>query len=589
MNNEGLCNLKIIKDFSLSFYTNVVAGLRNNWVLICLTVLALVSRVFLTTISLGEVDSGNFCNALKYGYDISHFRPHAPGYPIFVLMAWPLYLMTTDCITSLALVSAVLGALVIIPFYLLVKTIVGGLIAFIGSVALIVNPLHWTFSEAMLSDVPSTFFVVLSAYLVYRGRSCDWSFLLGCASMSIAIGVRPANVCMVLLLAVPLIFRWRDENTFPGGILIKGIGMFAGISCLWFFPAVFLGSDGLSAFFGALQKQWLNAVAVGDISQLGSPWIINLVYRLERFALGYLVLYPWTGSDIKSSVTLLLCAPVILGFIGFVCSWNRTNSDHIFISIWLITIIYPICTIHFLPRYGIPYIPIFLICILVGYQYLCAICRMRRGSIELVFLLALGTVLLLYIVKLQEPVSSFEVSTPNQPIYIALLLLLFVTTILLTRIRFQNWYRLVGNLRMGVSGVPPSWLNLKYIALLLVVPYAIIGYTNASVAHHINSPGYQLVIDVTKQYESEGTVVCWDNQTHSIFESIAPQFQIAGRLTADSLYDGYENGLVVVMTDRCQWFEDISVDLNPIVIGTYSGSSPVWSKAPEITSLVAIR
>ena len=142
---------------------------------------------------------------------------------------------------------------------------------------------------------------------------------------------------------------------------------------------------------------------------------------------------------------------------------------------------------------------------------------------------------------------------------------------------------------MGVSGVPPRWLRLKYIALLLVVPSAIIGYTNASVSHHINSPGYQLVIDVTKQYESEGTVVCWDNQTHSIFESIAPQFQIAGRLTADSLYDGYENGLVVVMTDRCQWFEDISVDLNPIVIRTYSGSSPVWSKAPEITSLVAIR
>ena len=167
MNNEGLCNLKIMKDLSLSFYTNVVAGLRNNWVLICLTVLALVSRVFLTTISIGEVDSGNFCNALKYGYDISHFRPHAPGYPIFVFMAWPLYLMTTDCITSLALVSAVLGALVIIPFYLLVKTIVDGLIAFIGSVALIVNPLHWTFSEAMLSDVPSTFFVVLSLYFYH--------------------------------------------------------------------------------------------------------------------------------------------------------------------------------------------------------------------------------------------------------------------------------------------------------------------------------------------------------------------------------------------------------------------------------------
>ena len=210
-------------------------------------------------------------------------------------------------------------------------------------------------------------------------------------------------------------------------------------------------------------------------------------------------------------------------------------------------------------------------------------------TIELVFLLALGTVLLLYIVKLQEPVSSFEVSTPSQPIYIALLLLLFVTTILLTRIRFQHWYILVGNLKLGLGVVSLILPRFKYIALLLLVPYAIIGYSNASIAHHTNSPGYQLVTDVTEQFSSDNAVVCWDNQTHSIFESLSPQFSIAGRLTPDKLYDGYENGLILVMTDRCQWFEDISDDLNPSVIGTYTGDSPIWSKAPGIKSFVSVK
>ena len=152
-----------MKDAYLYLVARFSGMLRVNRVLICLMILALVSRVPLTTISIGEVDSGNFCNALKYGYDVSLFRPHAPGYPIFVFLAWPLYLITGNCITSLALVSAVLGALVVIPFYLLLKAIGGILIAFVGSVALIANPLHWAFSEAMLSDVPSTFFVVLSA------------------------------------------------------------------------------------------------------------------------------------------------------------------------------------------------------------------------------------------------------------------------------------------------------------------------------------------------------------------------------------------------------------------------------------------
>ena len=122
-----------MEDWSLSFGTKVKVALRDNGVLICLAVLALISRVFLMTISLGEVDSGNFCNALKYGYEISLFRPHAPGYPIFIFMAWPLYLITSDCITSLALVSAILGSLVIIPFYLLLKDIGGKLIGLIGS------------------------------------------------------------------------------------------------------------------------------------------------------------------------------------------------------------------------------------------------------------------------------------------------------------------------------------------------------------------------------------------------------------------------------------------------------------------------
>ena len=576
-------------DWYLRITSKVKLGLKDNWVLICLTVVALISRVSLTTMSLGEVDSGNFCNALQYGYDINLFRPHAPGYPVYIFMSWPLYLVTSDCVTSLALVSAILGGLVIIPFYLLLKDMTGNFISVLGSVLLIVNPLHWSFSSAMLSDVPSTFFVVLSAYLVYRGRSYDWSFLLGCASMSIAIGVRPANVCIVLLLAVPIYLRWRDTTVFPKSILVKATVMFAVVSSLWFFPAVFLGSDGFSAFFGALQKQWINAVAVGDILQLSNPWIIQLVYRIERFALGYLVVYPWTGSDIKNLVPLLLCAPVILGFIGFVCAWKKSNGDHVFVTIWLITILYPICTIHFLPRYGIPYIPVFLIAVLLGYQYLWSICRLRKGIMELILLLCLNGVLLLYILKLQQPVGSFEVDPPGEPIYIGLLLLLSVISMVWIRVRFLNRYTSLNNLTVEQEKGTGSFSRLSYLGLFLLVPYVLVGYSNASVAHQMNSPGYQLVLDVMKKYPAEDSVVCWDNQTHSIFESVAPEFPIAGRLTADQLYDRYENGSAVVFTDRCQWFEEISKDLSPMVIGSYAGTSPVWSKSPQLKSFVATR
>ena len=125
--------------------------------------------------------------------------------------------------------------------------------------------------------------------------------------------------------------------------------------------------------------------------------------------------------------------------------------------------------------------------------------------------------------------------------------------------------------------------------LLVLLPYAIVGYASASVSNHMNSPGYQLTLDVTEQYSSEDTLVCWDNQTHSIFEALAPEFAIAGRLSPDKLYEGYENGRVLVMTNRCQWFEVISEDLPHSVIETYTGNSPVWSKAPEIKSFVSVK
>ena len=576
-------------DHKLNIGAKLQAHLKDNIIVICLTVLALISRISLVTISLGEVDSGNFCNSLQYGYDITLFRPHAPGYPIFIFMAWPLYLITSDCIFSLGMVSAVLGGLVIIPFYLLMKDIGGTALAVAGSLLLIVNPLHWSFSTAMLSDVPSTFFVVLAGYFLYRGISRDWAFLLGCGFMSIAIGVRPANVCIILLLAVPLFLRWKNERTLPVIPMVSGIAVFGIISSLWFFPGVLLGSDDFTAYLGALQKQWSNAVSVGDISQLREPWLIQLFYRVERFAVGYLLVYPWTGSDTKNLVSLLLCVPVILGFIGFVCAWRRVSSDHVFITTWLVTIFYPIFSIHFLPRYGIPYIPVFIILLLLGYRAIWSIYRMKKGSIELMFLLCLDVVLMLYIIKLQEPVSSFEVNPPGEPFYIGLLLILFLVATLWLRMRFQHWYTLVGNVgdNEKVRWVKSSWI--MGLSVILVTPYVLVGYTNASISHNINSPGHQLVLDVTRQYSPNESVVCWDNQTHSIFESLAPQFSITGRLGSDALYESYENGEIILLTDRCQWYDEISNNLDLVNIGSYDGASPIWSKAPQITAFLAMK
>ena len=65
----------------INYFAGVFKGNVCVWLLL---LIGLVTRLPFLSVSLDEVDSGNFHNALKYGYDIAHFRPHAPGYPVYV-------------------------------------------------------------------------------------------------------------------------------------------------------------------------------------------------------------------------------------------------------------------------------------------------------------------------------------------------------------------------------------------------------------------------------------------------------------------------------------------------------------------------
>jgi 4-amino-4-deoxy-L-arabinose transferase-like glycosyltransferase len=323
-------------------------GQRNAAPLV-LVAISLASRLPLLSISLEEVDSGNFYNSLKYGYDIADFRPHAPGYPVYVFMGWLLLQALGDPLLSLTTLSAFFGSLAVAPFYFLLRELAGIKIALLGSLLFMVNPLQWSFSEAALSDVPSTFFVLLAVWLVYVGRRNGGAFLVGCLAMALAVGVRQANICLVPLLAFPLAYRYVVDKEIPWKLAATGAAVFLTIFAAWFFPGALLGSGGFSEYFGALDRQWSSAVRVYDISHLESPWLLNLAYRLERFFLGYYVVYPWTGTDSKTALNLLLVAPWLFGFALFISGFRINRPSHLLLLLWLLSIIYPVLTIHFLP------------------------------------------------------------------------------------------------------------------------------------------------------------------------------------------------------------------------------------------------
>lgn len=95
------------------------------------------------SISLEEVDTANFVNALKHGYDIPFLRPHPPGYPVYIFLANVVDGIVHVPLLTLTLLSAVLGSLAVIPFYSLLREFTDPRIVIVGALLFIVNPLIW--------------------------------------------------------------------------------------------------------------------------------------------------------------------------------------------------------------------------------------------------------------------------------------------------------------------------------------------------------------------------------------------------------------------------------------------------------------
>ena len=571
----------------INYFAGVFKGNVCVWLLL---LIGLVTRLPFLSVSLDEVDSGNFHNALKYGYDIAHFRPHAPGYPVYVFLGWLVNHVIRDYLTSLTFLSAILGSLSVVPFHLLLKQLVGHKIAICGSLLFLANPLFWVFSETALADVPAVFFGMLSVLLMYRGVTTRNYYMVACLVTGLSVGVRQSNIALGLLLLLVSVYFCLNVKRFDIKHIAWGIVLFAIGVGVWFVPMIVIGSDGLSGYIEVIRQQWANVVSVSDASNVESPWIINIFYRTERFFLGYHLLYSWTGSDVKSGMTLILVAPWLFGFFAFVSTLNVRYRSHLFILFWVLLSFYPILSIHFLPRYGLLYFPAFLISALIGFHQVFLRVENWRRCIEVSLFSMLGTVLILYVIKHQPPVNTFEVTPPLTDFYVAILILLSFLTILICRWRGRTAAKDIIKSRMELVRFPKvdreivrlRWLTVSL--LIMVIPYGGLGIMQATLAHASSSPSEKLVSLVENNYTEIYFTVCWDNQTHSIFDaSDLYGINLVGQDSIQDLYDSYENGDVVLMSNRCQWINELDVQLNVSEVATFNGRSPLWAKVPSIT------
>jgi 4-amino-4-deoxy-L-arabinose transferase-like glycosyltransferase len=228
---------------------------RNEFMILSVLVsLNLGLKIILRNASLSVWDD------VEYAYRVQHgmLYAHSPGYPGYMVLGRAFYLVYSFLTRatseqSMILLSAIFGGLLVVPVYLLIRTLLGKKEAIIGSLFVILNSYLAEMSAQAMSDISSAFFVALAASLLYFGLSKKNNkvILLSAAVYGFSIAIRLTNLVLFpffIVAAYNSMRRWPNNRTL--------IALFVSISVLFgvitYIPLLY--EKGLSGFIGFLTE-----------------------------------------------------------------------------------------------------------------------------------------------------------------------------------------------------------------------------------------------------------------------------------------------------------------------------------------------
>ena len=559
--------------------------------------IALISRLWFLNPTFVEVDAGNFYNALVFGYDIEELFPHPPGFPIYIFVADIVNSFLRDPLFSLTIISAVSGAFTVGVLFVLVTMISNMRVALIVSFFLIVNPMAWAIGSAPLSDTLSMFLATLIALFSWRARENGDALVVAAILLSLAIGVRPNNVAFATLLLLPIASNLFGSPAKKASVtFLAGVGaVFMLVTASWLVAMIRIGTDGLGSYLRSLEKQTADVVASTTMFSL-SP--IEVIQRIVRFADGYVFVLPFSGSPDVGWPETLLVFPWIIGLTLFFLSFSFRRNLDVLLLLWLSGLFVSIALLHFLPRYGLPYIPPTIAASIIGLRVLGPMVRHRRALGPPVGIAILGSALWFVGLTLQTPVETFEGAPPELNIRF----LLFPTGAIAIVTAAFVWRRMLRTVNMTSPDFPnfrirfgSPWQRGAAVALVLAIlgPATAAGIEVAKSASESPSPAQQLVAYVWRNYDQADITIAWDHQTHSIYEAYFPMLRPVGYESLDEFAEPYQQGKLILATTNYRimgdWFDQLQSTLAPKEVASFNGDHFMWSKFPEARLLIAVK
>ena len=301
-------------------------------ILSVLVLLVLAGHLPFLATTLEDLDSFNFALGL-HDFDPRKHQPHPPGYPVIIAlgrMARPVAAAFSDLprtgvdARALALVSALAGALAVLPLFALFRRLDAfGLLgsddggrdvrALAATVLTVGAPLVWFTAARPMSDLPGLLLSLIAQALLVAawvdnrpsrapgtapGRG-DTFLALGAMAAALAIGARSQAVWLVApILTLALVGRRGAGATRAQA---TSIAVFLAACVAWGVPLL-IASGGLEGYLGTLADQ-----AGEDFAGVEMVWTTPSA-RMVAFALRYVFLDVWGPLPLGILVTLAAAA-----------------------------------------------------------------------------------------------------------------------------------------------------------------------------------------------------------------------------------------------------------------------------------------
>ncbi|MDP4219446.1 MAG: glycosyltransferase family 39 protein [Bacteroidota bacterium] len=243
--------MKSITSLSEAIHKRTFPLQKLIWVFAAL--FAITVYLLLHERTLNAHDPANYYLAIKYGFSVAAERPHAPGYPLFVLVwSWLVAAFNCDPHAAILILNGIFLFLSIGLCYNFVRRFWGSGTAIVATLLVACNPVVLYYSSVAEIYIYDLFFSLGAMYLF---MSCRRKLLpLAFVLLGVAMGFRFSSV--ILLAPVLAVVLWsrvdKREILSLRSIGLSILGLLLGIA-VWIFP-FYIRTGGIESVQQALRS-----------------------------------------------------------------------------------------------------------------------------------------------------------------------------------------------------------------------------------------------------------------------------------------------------------------------------------------------